>query len=368
MPTLIRRREFLAGSAAILATSRVAWASNHRSSPSVDNDIATNITDFYMFRSPRNANKLVVVMNTHPFSVPAEANTYHYQTNAVYRFNFTTDPTAVPTAHIDFVFAPFANGKQSFTAFFPDGTVVTGDTTQGEETSDKSNPPVITHGPAGSGIAIFAGPRDDPFFFDVVDFQRLVGGTGTTTFSGLDSFAGFNVMSIVVEFPIVLVTGGAPQFGAWAATYIDENPRDLAAAGRGIHPPRDANLLQHDRGGNPLVNAALIPASLKDAFNMGAPTNDAHDFEPAILQTLAGFGTNAANTQTLISVIIPDTLKLDLGKPDGFPNGRRLQDRVQDIILSIALNDPGFTDHTPGNDVPFLNHFPFLAHPHQATG
>lgn len=368
MPVRIKRRDFLAGSAALLALSGTARASNHRSSPSVDNDISTNITDFYMFRSPYNANKLIAVMNTHPFSVAPEANTYHYQVNAVYRFNFTTDPTAVPTAHIDFVFAPFANGGQSFTAFFPDGTVVTGDTTQGEEIKDKPNPPVITQGPAGSGIAIFAGPRDDPFFFDVVDFQRLVGGTGTTTFSGLDSFAGFNVMSIVVEFPIALVTGGATQFGAWAATYIDESRQNQAAAESGAHRPRNAGLLPHDRGGNPLVNAALIPAPLKDAFNMGAPKNDARDFEPAILQTLSSLGTSAENTQTLISVIIPDTLKLDLSKPDGFPNGRRLQDRVQDIILSLVLNDPSFTDHTPGNDVPFLNHFPFLAPPHQATG
>lgn len=365
MPLSIKRRELLLGSAALLALGRAARASNHRSSPSVDNDIATNITDFYMFRSPRNANKLVVVMNTHPFSVSAEANTYHYETNIVYRFNFTTDPAANPTAHIDFVFTPFASGKQSFTAFFPGVPAFTGDTTQGEEIdpNDKPNPPVITQGPAGSDIRVFAGPRDDPFFFDVVAFQRLIGGTGTTTFSGLDSFAGFNVMSIVAEFPVAMVTGGATAFGAWAATYTGGNSSAFPARRQ-----REVNLMQHDRQGNPLVNAALIPASLKDAFNMGEPINDARDFEPAILKTLSGFGTSTANMQTLISVIIPDTLKLDLTKPDGFPNGRRLPDRVQDIILQIALNDPSFTDHTPGNDRPFLNHFPFLAPPHQATG
>ena len=118
--------------------------------------------------------------------------------------------------------------------------------------------------------------------------------------------------------------------------------------------------------GNPAVNTVFIPAPLKDAYNFGIPQNDARDFAPTILQTLASFGTNAANTAILASVAVPDTLKFDVTKPDGFPNGRKLDDRVIDIILSLVLNKPT-TDGTPGNDVPFLTDFPYLAPPHQAA-
>jgi hypothetical protein len=213
---------------------------------------------------------------------------------------------------------------------------------------------MITQGPPGSGITIFAGPRDDPFFFDFVGFERFLAGTGT--FTGADAFAGFNVNAIVVQFPLEMVAGHAEKFGAWGVTYT--SPQPLSAS-------PFVDLTQIDRMGNPAVNTALIPASLKDAFNAGIPQDDAQVFAPVILQTLANFGTNAQNTATLASVAVPDTLKLNRSMPDGFPNGRQLTDRVIDTLLTLILNTPT-TDGTRGNDVPFLPTFPYLASPHQA--
>lgn len=364
MPTFIRRREFLVGSAALLAASGVARASNHRSSPSVQSDIATDLTDVYMFRSPNDASKLVVVMDTHPFSVPVEASNYHYQPSAVYRFFFTTNAMAIPTARIDFVFTPFANGQQKLTGFFPNGIVVEGMVTQGTVTSNKPNPPIINHGPAGSGIAVFAGPRDDPFFFDFVGYERFIAKTGG--FTGDDAFAGYNVMSIVAQFPITLVSGGATQFGMWAVTYTDQTRQGDFNPELPPRPPKNINLMQLDRDGNPFVNTVLIPAPLKNAYNFGEPRNDARDFEAVILQSLANFGTNSDNTKTILSVVVPNTMKLNLAEPDGFPNGRLLTDHTQNVLLSLITNGQVTTDGVAGNDVPYLAHFPYLAPPHQA--
>lgn len=78
--------------------------------------------------------------------------------------------------------------------------------------------------------------------------------------------------------------------------------------------------------------------------------------------------------QTLRSLIVPDTLKLDLSRPAGFPNGRTLTDPVIDITLAALFVDFTVTGQSPAtfanlplnppaNDKPFSDSFPFLAPP-----
>lgn len=59
------------------------------------------------------------------------------------------------------------------------------------------------------------------------------------------------------------------------------------------------------------------------------------------------------------------------GDNQGFPNGRRLYDDVTDISLRVVAGvlvnpeaTPELTDGVLTNDVPFLNAFPYVAHPH----
>jgi hypothetical protein len=69
-----------------------------------------------------------------------------------------------------------------------------------------------------NGTRIFAGPRDDPFFFDLVRFKEVIAGTQPGFRNpGVDSFAGTNVMSIVVEVPKTLL-GTATTINVWAET------------------------------------------------------------------------------------------------------------------------------------------------------
>ena len=85
-------------------------------------------------------------------------------------------------------------------------------------------------------------------------------------------------------------------------------------------------------------------------------------------------GTNGATTASLV---IPDTIKVDLTRPAGFPNGRQLTNSVIDITLAalfLDVNAAGqspltFTTVRPGglnpqtNDRAFLTEFPFAAAP-----
>jgi hypothetical protein len=80
----------------------------------------------------------------------------------------------------------------------------------------------------------------------------------------------------------------------------------------------------------------------------------------------------AAPGATVANLVVPDTLKLDLKQPSGFPNGRRLTDPAIDITLAFIFVDLTKTSkmafanvpvNPSGNDMPFRADFPYLAPP-----
>src|SRR5439155_137476 len=68
-----------------------------------------------------------------------------------------------------------------------------------------------------SGMTVFAGMRDDPFFFDLVQFKKIIAGEAAAFRNpGIDSFAGTNVLAIAVELPSARL--GGPRLGVWGTT------------------------------------------------------------------------------------------------------------------------------------------------------
>jgi len=163
-----------------------------------------------------------------------------------------------------------------------------------------------------------------------------------------------------------------------------------------------------DRMGMPAVSTALIGADRKEAYNDAGPTQDAAlAFAGDLLASIAGLHaaldddlrgaglTPCAATAVgmdlpqcvaqrvvqggpqVVSLVVPDTLKLSPALPSGFPNGRDLDDPVIDVTLAVILLD--LTVHTPtalaalplnppANDLgvegAFLLTFPYLHPPH----
>jgi hypothetical protein len=69
------------------------------------------------------------------------------------------------------------------------------------------------------GIKVFAGPRDDPFFFDLNQFKKIIAGTATSfNKPGDDSFKGTNVLSLVVEVPKSLLNATTGKVNVWVET------------------------------------------------------------------------------------------------------------------------------------------------------
>jgi hypothetical protein len=68
-----------------------------------------------------------------------------------------------------------------------------------------------------NGMKVFAGPRDDPFFFDLNQYKAIIGGTATAFNNpGTDAFAGTNVMSLVIEVPKSML--GTGSINTWTTS------------------------------------------------------------------------------------------------------------------------------------------------------
>ncbi len=145
----------------------------------------------------------------------------------------------------------------------------------------------------------------------------------------------------------------------------------------------DQVVTQSDRFGLPAVTTVFIAGSVdKDTFNLAAPANDESDFLAILSQTIqARYGCNATTADALAGFFLADVQPLGgvLGGAalSGFPNGRRLEDDVVDVALSLIFGSLGQSlgfacalvpaldhDGVDANDVPFLSQFPYLAAPH----
>lgn len=362
---------------ATVGLATAAWAADHREAPLIQEDPTADIADVYAFLSPDDPSKVVVALTVNPFAVPAEAVTYHFSPNVKYRFHFDADGDGRHERQISIQFSSVGPDGQSYTAEFPDGTVVMGQATPPTE-EPIANDAIIAE---SDGVRVFAGPRDDPFFFDVVGVLRFLDGTGGP--DGTDGFAGFNVSAVVVEVPLAMVGGDETEtLGVWGSTrrlritQRRDFPRALTRGGGEEDPGFDrarrnlfadrGNHEQVERMGNPAVATVLVPASLKDVFNVTVPANDGQDFAPVLVSTLTSLGTSAENIGTLASVAVPDSLKLSTSAfPTAFPFGRAPADDVIDVLLALITNGAVTGDGVDANDVAFATDFPFLAPPQQ---
>lgn len=323
------------------------WAADHKEAPLVGERPPSDIADLYVFGSPGNSDNIVMVMTVNPFTVPEEGLGSNFSPSITYVFQVDNNGDAIADMHVSVDFA----ADQSYDVYISGGIKFSGQATA-PSAETTGNDPVIA---SSDGVSVFAGPRDDPFFFDFVGFNRVLGGTGG--FSGSDSFAGYNVSAIVVEAPAALF--GADVLNVWATTETRFTPFKNGQSSK------TAFSRQLDRVGNPAVSTALIPSDLKDRYNQVTPARDAPEFAGPIVASLQSLGTSDENIGVLASVAVPDVLTIDVTQASGFPNGRGLADDVIDTLFFFIFNDSGVSDGVDGNDAPFSDTFPYLAAPWQ---
>lgn len=211
----------LALAAAAMVTARWVRAADHRDSTVLTANPAQDIADIYSFRSPANSSNLVLVMTVSGLIPPAEASTTFFDPGVLYQWKIDNNGDAVE----DLVLQAFVTGTGASQVIHFRGPVapeVTGATSRipdGDQVvevgiSTTSTPLTATDG----GVTVFAGVRDDPFFFDLGQFNQIIGGSATAFNNpGIDTFAGTNVLALVVELPIAML-GSSSTLGIWGTT------------------------------------------------------------------------------------------------------------------------------------------------------
>lgn len=202
---------------AAFAAERWLPAADHRDSMTLTNDQAVDIADVYSFRSPASPSNLVLAMTVPGLVPPAESRSF--DEDALYQFKIDNDGNAVE----DLVIQAFATGSgSSQTIHFrgPAEPATTGAVTQLLPGSDAATVQFSTGASAitatGGGLTVFAGRRDDPFFFDLARFNEIRMGMATAFRDpGVDTFAGSNALAIVVELPASMVVAASPTIAVW---------------------------------------------------------------------------------------------------------------------------------------------------------
>src|SRR5438093_5075869 len=206
----------LIAGATAMAPLPMTNAADHAESTSVAGDPGADLADVFAFLDPNDNSKVVVALDVEGFVVPSELlNLSFFAPDVVYRFEVENTGDAVPDQNIDITFSPQTSRSQpqSATIKLPHGHQFTAPTTV-QTLAATANPFVVTTDPA-SGVSFFAGLTDDPFFFDIVGFNRFVssvlaGSPDTSHLSrGRDSFAGYNIHMIALSIPASMLTGSA---------------------------------------------------------------------------------------------------------------------------------------------------------------
>lgn len=188
-------------------------AADHIDAPAVQGG-NSDITDFYAFQG-EDTNNLVFVANLQGLLSPSATSNATFDENVLVEFNIdnTGDNVedlviqAIPRDGKMYFFGPVAPSQTGLNSSIQINASYGGvvDITAG------SSPNIGTN----AGMSFFAGPRDDPFFMDFAQYSEIIGGTATSfNMPGADTFAGTNVMSIVVEVPKSLI-GTSGTINTW---------------------------------------------------------------------------------------------------------------------------------------------------------
>lgn len=444
-----------------------AAAASHREAPLISLDPPADLTDVFMFRSYETGRSdrvvlLMDVMSEEPSSAP---NYWNFDPNVVYAYHLDTDKDgkaddvsfefrfrneirgtvddadlflsyvggAGPFAPITALDGPGSEGiglRQKYTVTMVRGKhrtklasgLIAVPSNVGPRTMpnyDALAAQGIYNLPGSSGMRVFAGQRQDPFYidlgavFDTLNIRRgapplltpVEDTDDENNFFAVDMLAGFNVHTIGLEIPAFMLSGfdGSNVIGGYAST---SRPR-ISVRGDDDDDDDDdrgdyGRYAQVQRLANPLINETIIGTEDKDRWNALEPEQERKFLDyyrnPRLalaLQLVFGVPAATSNRDDLVDLLLKyqpsdrrlsELLRLNLSVPPtplaaqrrmtvlaspadpaGWPNGRRPKDDVLDIAVRV-VGGPNYIAGRAGDgvntdDAPLPDRFPFLATP-----
>jgi hypothetical protein len=316
--------------------------SNHFSAANLKfpgDDARLDLTDLFVFSAPDNPEQTVLIINVNPFMTGSE-----FHPDAVYRINIDNDGDAKADVAFTLVFSQPKDGKQTATVYHAVGKQARQPEPAGEAII-KMVPVGFDAGakPVQAGpCRLFIGVRSDPFFADAE------GALHGLKFTGADTFAGKNVLSIVLEVPNNLLGPGS-RIGVWATVSVRRN----------------GTLMQIDRAGHPSFNPILNAEDVKNAYNAGQPADDEANYLQPLVKLLQKNGYSKEEATAAAHSVFPDILPYDRTRPATYPNGRIPTDDVFDMRLAFLTHGKVTSDGAgPHGDL--LAEFPYLGLPNRS--
>ena len=192
-------------------------SADHIDAPAVQGTTA-DITDFYAFQG-QNSSNFVFVANVQGLLPPGQpTDEAVFDETVLLEFNIDSNNDlkedyviqAIKRGDSMYFFGPSAPAMQGL-----ESTIATS-TRRSVKISTKDDVQTTEQ----DGMKFFAGPREDPFFFDFNQYNAVLSGTASSFNNpGMDTFAGTNVLSVVVEFPKSMLPGGALRHQHLCTTY-----------------------------------------------------------------------------------------------------------------------------------------------------
>ncbi|MBS1511959.1 MAG: DUF4331 family protein [Bacteroidetes bacterium] len=217
----MKRKKLLlaAGIIVLMISGSIIYAADHIDTPAVTNQ-PSDITDLYVFKGA-DPNNLVFVANTQGLLTPSATAAAKFDENTVLEFNIDKNGDNVEDLVIQCKYDATSGKMQVYGPVTPSATG-TKSKLEGNVTAEVAVTPYNTAAitaTGSTGIKVFAGPRDDPFFFDLNRYKAILAGTATAFANpGTDTFAGTNVMSVVVEVPKSLIGATGSSINVWLET------------------------------------------------------------------------------------------------------------------------------------------------------
>jgi hypothetical protein len=313
--------------------------SNHFSADNLKfpgDDARLDLTDLFVFKSSDHPDTTVLIIDVNPFmTAPA------FHPDAVYRINIDTDGDIHADVAFSFTFSPFDDDTQTGTAYYATGPDADRPEPAGEVLT--SSVPVgfdaLARPVQGGPVRLFAGVRSDPFFADAE------GALHGFQWTGVDTFAGKNILSIALEVPDDML-GAGPGIGVWATTSLR----------------RDGMLVPMDRAGHPTINPFINPDGEKNLYNSRHPADDVANYLGPWSKLLEDNGYPADEAGAAALKALPDILRYDRTMPAAYPNGRALTDDVYSMRFAWVMRGRVTSDGLKPHD-DLLAEFPYLGVP-----
>ena len=283
-------------------------------------------------------------MDVSPLIPTGMATTRQFDPGAMYQFHIGTGDHFTTDLAIQFK-ATGTGPTQQIAMYGPAKPVLDGlESRFGTRTGSVAYGQTTTF---SNGIKFFAGPREDPFYFDLTQFLKIVPdrdfhnqpnpvAPSATCFrkeGASDTLAGFNVLQLAVELPRTLLAdskGTVGRINVWTTTSLPTSdaasqPTSPTALLSGVASrfntimgtPSDdtATYRQDERLGRPAVKEATENFADHDKTNRSLITNDT-----VLAQSILTFEKKAAHRSDAVAhaalhVLIPDAIEADLTAP-----------------------------------------------------